>query len=57
MKKNYGLIGGGAKSQPLILYGKNAAKEYEYFTHPGLHPETGKTLKPISRYIIKKYIK
>lgn len=46
-----------AKKQPLIWYGKNATKEYEYFTHPGLHPETGKTLKPISHYIIKKYIK
>jgi len=46
-----------AKNQPLIWYGKNATKEYEYFTHPGLHPETGKTLKPISHYIIKKYIK
>ncbi len=46
-----------AKKQPLIWYGKNANKEYEYFTLPGLHPETGKTLKPISTYIIKKYIK
>lgn len=43
--------------RPLIWYGKNANKEYEYFTYPGLHPETGKTLKPITPYIIKKYIK
>jgi hypothetical protein len=42
---------------PLVWYGKSPnKKEYEYFNQPGLHPETGKTLKPISRYIIKKYI-
>lgn len=28
----------------------------EFFTHYGIHPENGKTLKPITRYIIKKYI-
>lgn len=48
-----------AKKQPIVWYGKNANKEYEYFTHygNGKHPETGKTLKPISNYIINKYIK
>jgi len=43
--------------KPLVWYGKSLdKKEYEYFNCPGLHPETGKTLKPISKYIIGKYI-
>ena len=37
-------------------YGKNKNKELEYFTDLGLHPETGKTLKPITRYMIGKYV-
>ncbi|WP_461598992.1 hypothetical protein [Winogradskyella sp.] len=39
-----------------IWYGKNDQKEYEFFTDLGLHPRTGKTLKPITDYIIEKYI-
>jgi len=47
----------GDYNRPLVWYGKSPNKrEYEYFNLPGLHPETGKTLKPISKYIIKKYI-
>lgn len=43
--------------KPLVWYGKALdKKKYEYFNQPGLHPETGKTLKPITRYIIGKYI-
>ena len=42
---------------PLVWYGKAPdKKEHEYFNQPGLHPETGKTLKPITKYIIGKYI-
>jgi hypothetical protein len=37
-------------------YGKNRNKELEYFTDLGLHPETGNTLKPISAYMIDKYV-
>ncbi|MBQ0769083.1 MAG: hypothetical protein KBT58_07305 [Bizionia sp.] len=37
-------------------YGKNTKKEIEYFTALGLHPKTGKTLKPITPYMINKYI-
>lgn len=40
----------------LIWYGKNKDKELEYFTALGLHPETSKTLKPITQYMINKYI-
>ena len=40
----------------LIWYGKNRDKQLEYFTDLGLHPETGKTLKPISGYMINKHI-
>ncbi len=47
----------GDTDHPLVWYGKSSdKKEYEYFNQPGLHPETGKTLKPISKYIIEKYI-
>ncbi len=41
--------------RPAIWYHKSN-KELEYFTAPGLHPETGKTLKPITQYMIDKYI-
>jgi hypothetical protein len=37
-------------------YGKNRNKELEFFTDLGLHPETGNTLKPISAYMIDKYV-
>ena len=39
-----------------IWHGKNSTKKLEYFTSFGLHPETGKTLRPITKYMIKKYI-
>lgn len=39
-----------------IWYGKNSRKEYEFFTALGEHPETGKSLKPITKYMIGKYI-
>jgi len=47
----------GDSNNPLVWYGKSPdKKEYEYFNQPGLHPETRKTLKPITKYIIRKYI-
>lgn len=39
-----------------LWYGKNQKGELEYFTSFGLHPETGKTLKHITVYMIQKYI-
>jgi len=39
-----------------LWYGKSENGELEYFTHYGLHPETGKTLKPITQYMMGKYI-
>jgi len=30
-------------------------KKIEFFTHYGIHPVNGKTLKPISKYILEKY--
>lgn len=39
-----------------VWYGKNKNGELELFTDIGLHPETGKTLKPITEYMIRKYI-
>ncbi|PXX26323.1 hypothetical protein [Arenibacter sp. ARW7G5Y1] len=42
--------------KPLIWYVKNKDGEIEYFTSPGLHPLTGKTLDEITPYIIQKYV-
>ena len=42
--------------EPAIWYGRNNTGELELFTSIGLHPETGKTLKHITPYMIDKYI-
>jgi hypothetical protein len=39
-----------------LWYGKNKMGELELFTSPGLHPETGKTLKELTKYMYDKYI-
>jgi hypothetical protein len=39
-----------------LWYGKSAKGELEFFTYYGLHPVTGKTLDPITQYMIDKYI-
>ncbi|MGS2765069.1 hypothetical protein [Sinomicrobium sp. M5D2P9] len=39
-----------------LWYGKNEKGKLEFFTDQGLHPETGKTLKAITPYMIRKYI-
>jgi len=47
----------GDYKKPIVWYGKAVnSKEFDFFNRPGLHPETGKTLKPISKYIIEKHI-
>ena len=42
--------------EPRVWYAKIDDK-IELFNQPGLHPTTGKTLKPITQYIINKYLK
>lgn len=42
-------------NKPLVWYVKNN-DEIEYFSSPGLHPITGKTLRAITPYIINKYV-
>lgn len=42
--------------QPQVWYNKSN-NELEFFTAPGIHPQNGKTLKPITQYMIAKYIK
>lgn len=37
-----------------VWYNKSDGK-VEFFTNYGLHPENGKTLKPVSKYILNKY--
>src|SRR5690606_34727895 len=44
------------KGNPKIWYIKNPNGILEFFNQPGLQPETGKTLKPISKYIIQEYV-
>lgn len=39
-----------------LWYGKSTKGELEFFTYYGLHPITGKTLDPITQYMIDKYI-
>ncbi|WP_417201319.1 hypothetical protein [Bizionia sp.] len=39
-----------------IWYGKNQEGTLEFFTSVGLHPGTGRTLKKITPYMIKKHI-
>lgn len=45
-----------SKGNAQLWYGKNRKGELEYFTDLGKHPETGKTLKPITKYMNNKYI-
>jgi hypothetical protein len=40
----------------LVWYGKNPGGTLEYFTALGKHPETGKTLRELSRYMFEKYV-
>lgn len=40
----------------IVWYGKSSSGEMEFFNSRGLHPETMKELKPITKYIIDKYI-
>ncbi len=42
--------------KPTIWYGKSSTGKMEYFNSRGLHPETMKELKPITKYIIHKYV-
>lgn len=43
-------------TKPLVFYCKVNGK-LEFFNQLGTHPETGQVLKPISTYIINKYVK
>jgi hypothetical protein len=42
--------------QANLWYSKSINGDYEYFTSIGLHPNTGKTLKAITPYMIKTHI-
>jgi hypothetical protein len=39
-----------------IWYGKNTSGTLEYFTSTGKHPQTERLVKPITVYMIKKYV-
>ncbi|MGY5846619.1 hypothetical protein ACW6QP_04305 [Salegentibacter sp. HM20] len=41
--------------EPVIWYDKSN-NQLEFFSAPGIHPENGKTLKPVTKYIIDKYV-
>lgn len=40
----------------VIWYGKSTKGELEYFNSRGVHPITMKELKPITEYLIRKYV-
>lgn len=42
--------------EPLVWYCKLNKNAIEFFSAPGIHPETGKTLKAVTEYIIEKYV-
>lgn len=44
------------KRKPLVWYGKSLSGKMEFFNNRGVHPFTLKELKPITEYIINKYI-
>ncbi|HUH26091.1 MAG TPA: hypothetical protein VLY87_05655 [Flavobacterium sp.] len=44
------------KGNVKVWYIKNPNGTLEFFNQPGLQPETGKTLRPISKYIIQEYV-
>lgn len=41
---------------PSVWYDKSN-NQLEYFSSPGIHPENGKTLRPITKYMIDKYVR
>lgn len=41
---------------PLFWYGKSATGKMEFFTNRGIHPETLDELKPVTEYIVNKYV-
>lgn len=43
-------------NRPIVWYSKNK-KKLEFFNGPGFNPENGKPLKPITHYMIDKYVK
>lgn len=45
-----------AQGEVGVWYGKNSQGQLDLFNSVGLHPETGKTLKPITSYMIRKYV-
>lgn len=45
-----------SEGKPLYWYSKLNSKEVVFFTSPGFHPVTGKTLKAITTTIFNKYV-
>lgn len=43
-------------NKPVLWYCKNGDR-LDFFNGPGFHPENDKTLKPITQYMIDKYVK
>lgn len=41
---------------PIIWYGKSPSGKIDFFTQRGIHPKTLEELKPITEYIINKYV-
>lgn len=41
---------------PVVWYGKSIKGDIQFFNQLGRHPETGKTLKEVTPYIVQKYV-
>lgn len=46
-----------SNGKPIIWYYKKNDDKLEFYNSHGIHPETGKQLKAITNYMIKKYVK
>lgn len=44
------------KGKPILWYWKKGKGDLEIFESPGIHPINGKTLRPITRYMIREHI-
>lgn len=42
--------------KPIVWYGRSSNRKIDFFNSRGVHPETLKELKPITDYIIDKYV-
>lgn len=45
------------KNEKAIIWYSKVGDSIEFFNTHGMHPETGRALRPITSYIINKYVR